>query len=985
MDIAKPMKQEMLNKEHSEERQMRILFISPRPFGLMGTPGTYLLTASYGEFADICIVSNKKKKKNSPIVYRPKNHINHHEIDFGGIKFYHEIECIVEEFIPHLIILGNYTRWFNIVSHLKQKFADLIYVLDIKSPLIVEEDEILYQQIQDQGIKTSHLLNLVMTRCVEDVETWIPGCREQILTYPLGIKIEDYAAKDIQDNRIQCRRFVYVGSIHPRRKIDQMIAYISKLPSTIKNSLVFDFYGSGPAIKDLVRLSKELGLEKIITFKGCLDTQSLARVLTDYDAGVAWVPYEVYNAAPSLKLLEYLAAGLIPLAMDTKAHKVYGETGFNIQFFQDSAESFAKAVQALYNPGFLQHHRKENLEKIKAYDWHIIASKIILPVFSELIDTKPETDGYSIGNLHDRVCLWNIPCSPEKPHQIFKSKIRIASILSEKRYQGLDLDCDLLLLTPQNWKSVLAHTQPDFLLVESTWITATDHWYMAQSIPGAANDEIQKIILSAKKRGIPTVFWMTMDRTYYQHFNQFAKGFDFVFCADSHCTKYFIKEGVTAKTLLPAVQPALFNPIHRQESKSFHAGILYDGWVDLFRSPELGRILKKLKGCNLNIFQTELMMYKAQLQRMNDELMLLVQGTVMDLMLPSLLKNADLYLSFDKGHKTKTQKAWDFLEATASRLPVAHMGALATDDPLNKFVHQFQDETSFCDFVMNQGGIDIELERDKTRAWRETVLNHVFAKRIQTICNEIGVTYDWEEYPMASLVTGTIRPELLSRCFERFEAQTYPNKELILIFNGDSRYITAYQEKYADHPNIYITHIPYGSTVGTILNYGIHKARGKYFFRMDDDDTYGPNYVLDMVLYHRAVNADIFGKRASFYHFEGEKEIYLRNRSLPGIKTFPARLLHKNQDYQISGCSFAASVDLLRKYRFPDHVHASVDTAFIEKIVDQGLDVTCLLVDNMNLVVERASNVSDHTWRIDADEIKKTSMVVADDFKEVIC
>ena len=57
------MKESMLkSRVRAGKKKMKIVFISPRPFGLMGTPGTYLLTESYGKFADIRIISNKKKR-----------------------------------------------------------------------------------------------------------------------------------------------------------------------------------------------------------------------------------------------------------------------------------------------------------------------------------------------------------------------------------------------------------------------------------------------------------------------------------------------------------------------------------------------------------------------------------------------------------------------------------------------------------------------------------------------------------------------------------------------------------------------------------------------------------------------------------------------------------------------------------------------------------------------------------------------------------
>jgi len=422
----------------------------------------------------------------------------------------------------------------------------------------------------------------------------------------------------------------------------------------------------------------------------------------------------------------------------------------------------------------------------------------------------------------------------------------------------------------------------------------------------------------------------------------------------------------------------------KEENIPFNAGILFDGWVDLFENPQIARILKKIKADDLNVFQTKLMMYKGQLQRTDKDLMRRVKGTVMETHLPVLLKNAGMYLAFDQGRKTHTQRTWELLEAAACRVPIAYLGTPDHQDMLHGIVQAFENEDDLCDFVNHSRDGLLYLEKERHHAWRQTFQDHVFAKRIQAICQDVNLNYDWEEFPRVSLVTGTMRPHLLPKCFDQYHAQTYPNKELILIFNGDAKTVEASQSSAAGDDSVYVCTIPPDSTVGTLLNYGIHKASGKYFFRIDDDDHYGPNYILDTLLHLRAAKADIFGKRASFFHFEGESDIYLRNRMLPTIKSFPAHMLHKDQHYLISGCGFAGSVPFLRQYRFPDYIQASVDTALVERIAEQTSDTRCLLVDNLNLIVERASDVSGHTWRMGAKDIKKRSQAITDRFEDLM-
>jgi glycosyltransferase involved in cell wall biosynthesis len=965
---------------------MKILFISPRPFGLMGTPGTYLLTEAYSKLCDVWVICCLPGSGRTPLVYADEGRICLHTLNFNKSGFLRKVTAITGQMNPDLIIIGNYARWYDLLAELKTAFSSVCFVLDIKSPLIVDGSQKKYRAIQQKGQHHSPLLDLVMTRCREDVDTWIPGCTAPVLEYPLGVRLADYQPRQLNSKHIHCKRFVYVGAIHPRRKLHQMIHYIHQLPAEIQRSVTFDFYGSGPGLEDLKQLTESLGLTSLVSFKGAVDALTLARILPEYDAGVAWVPHEVYGHAPSLKLMEYLAAGLVPLAMDTPAHKRYERKGFHIHFFTTGPASFDQAITRLLENGVPANERTQNLVQIRAYDWDRIVSRDILPVFSELLKPVSFPSQPVASNIYERTLFWDLPLPPEAPEPVWTPKLRIAGIAGDRLFRGLELDSIFLPLTPVNWEPVLCHGRPDFILVESVWISATGHWYLGQTVPGEENDLILRMVETAAKKAIPTVFWMTLDVRYCPQFVTTARRFDRIFCADPLATEWFEKQGMAADTLLPAVQPVLFNPVQRiPQDQMMPAGVIFDGWVELFRNPQLGEVLKRISRRHLKIIQTNQMMYKNQVGRTDQRLSPCIKGTVLSSQYPNLLKHARRYLVFQNICKTKTAQHWDILEATASRVPVAYLGSLDTNDPLRPFVLSFDSEDDFCGFVNKNGTFDIETEVHQQTVWRRTMSDHVFAKRIQTICGRLGISYDWEEFPQVSLVTGTRREHLLSKSMAQFFGQTYPEKELVLIFNGEAAAVENLRKTHARDKQIQIDVLPGDTGVGTVLNLGIHKARGQYFFRMDDDDIYGSNYVLDTMLYLRCVNAEVFGKKACFFFFEDTSELYLRNRAVPAIKTFPARMLQKNQAHLISGCGFAGSVRFLKKYRFPDLIHASVDSALVELISEQKPDARCLLTDSLNLVVSRQPDTSGHTWRIAPDIITKRGQFIGNRPEKLLC
>lgn len=582
--------------------------------------------------------------------------------------------------------------------------------------------------------------------------------------------------------------------------------------------------------------------------------------------------------------------------------------------------------------------------------------------------------------------IWRHSFKKSEPETVNDTSLRVASILSQRLADGLRHDCTLLMLLPKNWRQVLSYGKPDFLLIESTWFTATGHWYMAQSVSGVQNEELNTILDFARNLNIPTVFWFTLDSHYHEYFVDFTKQFDRVYCADPKSIDLMTSDGVRAEILLPAVQPVIFNPIHYHNDISTHkAGIIYDGWYDLFKLPDLNAIISKFRKWNLNIIESAVMMYKIQLKRLHDNsLKRRVRGSVNQQDLPAILKQAATYLSCNKTVSTRTRRVWTSLEAAACRVPIVHFGSLETDDPRNEWVYCCTNVDEYVDYVGKLREDVLLRENQAQMTWRTVFKKHTFSKRLQRICSDLGIQFLWEEFPKATLVTGTMREQLLPKCFRQFEDQTYSNKELILVFNGDSSFIERYKSKYDDKQNIVITAMPQESTIGTILNFGVSKATGSYFFRIDDDDFYGPNYIQDSMLYLRAMKVDILGKRASFFHFEDEKDIYLRKGALPVISRFPASLLHQNDDFLISGCSFAADISFLRKHRYPDFVQASADTALIDSIRENSPNASCLLIDNLNLVAERLVDVSNHTWRIASKQIKNEAKVIASSIDQLM-
>src|SRR5690606_9877610 len=109
-------------------------------------------------------------------------------------------------------------------------------------------------------------------------------------------------------------------------------------------------------------------------------------------------------------------------------------------------------------------------------------------------------------------------------------------------------------------------------------------------------------------------------------------------------------------------------------------------------------------------------------------------------------------------------------------------------------------------------------------------------------------------------------PERLRAVVETFRAQSWPERELIVMANTDTP--EAWEAGLLDAArNEQIVFLSRDHAAGMAMNLGVGRASGDYVMRMDDDDDYGPAYVEDMMLAAAALRPDIMGKPAKIYNF----------------------------------------------------------------------------------------------------------------------
>jgi glycosyltransferase involved in cell wall biosynthesis len=139
-------------------------------------------------------------------------------------------------------------------------------------------------------------------------------------------------------------RLIYHGTVTKRVGVDQAVRAISKLDSRVPG-LEFHIVGGGDDLEEFKELSRSLGVDNKVYFRGQVPLEGLIPILADMDLG--FVP-NGRNIATELmlpvKMLECIALGIPVVAPRLKTITHYFTEDMVFYFDPDDIESMAEAV-----------------------------------------------------------------------------------------------------------------------------------------------------------------------------------------------------------------------------------------------------------------------------------------------------------------------------------------------------------------------------------------------------------------------------------------------------------------------------------------------------------------------------------------------------------------------------------------------------------------------------------------------------------------
>ncbi|WP_336776746.1 glycosyltransferase family 2 protein [Paenibacillus sp. MMO-58] len=203
-----------------------------------------------------------------------------------------------------------------------------------------------------------------------------------------------------------------------------------------------------------------------------------------------------------------------------------------------------------------------------------------------------------------------------------------------------------------------------------------------------------------------------------------------------------------------------------------------------------------------------------------------------------------------------------------------------------------------------------------------------------------------------TIITSTMRPQLINQLFQNYARQDWANKELIIIVNKDRAGLQQYQNKAKSFPNVRVYRMPESSNLGACLNYAASLAKYDYIAKFDDDDYYGTNYISEAMSMFQTSKADIVGKLEIYYFFPHRSTLMLRRR----------RTSWYSPVSKVAGATIMFHKRVLEKVSFNTKVRQGSDVRFIKGALNNKFRV--YTTSPYNFAAMRRADRSSHTWKI---------------------
>ncbi|HEB9312194.1 TPA: FkbM family methyltransferase, partial [Campylobacter coli] len=439
--------------------------------------------------------------------------------------------------------------------------------------------------------------------------------------------------------------------------------------------------------------------------------------------------------------------------------------------------------------------------------------------------------------------------------------MKIACIMDEFTYTSFKYECDLLQLSPENWRNEITAFKPDLLFIESAWQGKDSLWKLKIS---GFSIELQELIEYCKENNIATVFWSKEDPVHFGTFLPIARSVDFVFTTDIDCIpKYKFYVGHEDVYCLPfAAQTKIHNPIEefdRKDEFNF-AGSYYLRYPQ--RQLDFENLISAIRPYkNISIYDRNFNNPHPHYAFPNCYEDMIVGNLPFNEIIKAY-KGYKFGITMNTVKQSQTMFARRAFELVACNTFVVSNFSRALRNFFGDLVTSSDDINELKDKLKLICNDELYCKKIKLNALRKVMREHTYTDRLEFIASIVYKKEFKQEYKFYLLICVNSDKEYI-KAFDIFNSQKGNLNVQLLIYNSQKSAFF-YNDK----------HI-YFSELEELYKY-IKTDEQAYFGMLDIGDFYGINYLLDLVLTLKYSNFNAFGKY-SFYEFK-DNEISLKNK-----------------------------------------------------------------------------------------------------------
>lgn len=445
----------------------------------------------------------------------------------------------------------------------------------------------------------------------------------------------------------------------------------------------------------------------------------------------------------------------------------------------------------------------------------------------------------------------------DTPKQL--NELRMACIFDEFTTECYKYTCELMPITPYDWKAQFTVKRPHLLMVESAWIGNNGEWARKVVYTNENNiKELRELIEWCKKEGIPTVFWNKEDPVHYDVFINTAKMFDYIFTTDENKVSDYKRDTKNDNVYaLPfAAQPKIHNPIKidkKRDNRACFAGSYYASKYPE-RQEDINRLL------DAAVETTGIEIYDRHFGTVDKDFLFperfrgYIKGSLKPTQLHIANKGYKVMINVNSVKESPTMFSRRVFEGLACGTPVVSSYSEGINHIFEDLVVASDDFQILRD-ELNRLTTDNEYYIEKQLLGIRSILReHTYQKRLEKILECIGISFSCT-IKSVDVVVEVNNLEEVDKAKQVYNSQTYKNKKLILLINKETNFSDVINNDITEKV-IFVNKDYYEVNQ---INLGKY-ITGDYIAVLKLEDEYRSEYLEDLMLSINYTEAEVIGK-----------------------------------------------------------------------------------------------------------------------------